>query len=44
MTGDPSDAVIIGVIVVLSVGLGFVNEYRSEQAVLNATVPLKRLA
>jgi Mg2+-importing ATPase len=32
-TGDPSDAVIIGVIVALSVGLGFVNEYRSEQAV-----------
>ncbi len=33
VTGDPSDAVIIGVIVALSVGLGFVNEYRSEQAV-----------
>ena len=32
-TGDPTDAVIIGVIVALSVGLGFVNEYRSEQAV-----------
>ncbi len=32
-TGDPTDAVIIGVIVSLSVGLGFVNEYRSEQAV-----------
>ncbi|HWS48054.1 MAG TPA: magnesium-translocating P-type ATPase, partial [Acidimicrobiia bacterium] len=32
-TGDPTDAVIIGVIVTLSVGLGFVNEYRSEQAV-----------
>ena len=28
-----ADAVIIGVIVSLSVGLGFVNEYRSEQAV-----------
>jgi P-type Mg2+ transporter len=33
LTGDPSDAVIIGVIVAASVGLGFVNEYRSEQAV-----------
>ncbi len=33
VTGDPSDAVIIGVIVGLSVGLGFVNEFRSEQAV-----------
>ena len=33
LTRDPSDAVIIGVIVGLSVGLGFVNEYRSEQAV-----------
>jgi Mg2+-importing ATPase len=33
ITGDPSDAVIIGVIVALSVGLGFVNEFRSEQAV-----------
>jgi Mg2+-importing ATPase len=32
-TGGISDAVIIGVIVSLSVGLGFVNEYRSEQAV-----------
>ena len=32
-TGSGTDAVIIGVIVALSVGLGFVNEYRSEQAV-----------
>ena len=32
-TGDPTDAVVIGVIVGLSVGLGFVNEFRSEQAV-----------
>jgi Mg2+-importing ATPase len=32
-TGDPTDAVIITAIVFLSVGLGFVNEYRSEQAV-----------
>jgi Mg2+-importing ATPase len=33
LTGDPTDAVIIATIVVLSVGLGFVNEYRSERAV-----------
>jgi Mg2+-importing ATPase len=32
-TGGVTDAVIIAVIVFLSVGLGFVNEYRSEQAV-----------
>jgi Mg2+-importing ATPase len=31
-TGGHSDAVIIGVIVGLSVGLGFVNEYRAEKA------------
>ncbi len=30
--GEKSDAVIIGVIVLVSVGLGFVNEYRAEQA------------
>jgi Mg2+-importing ATPase len=30
--GQRSDAVIIGVIVALSVGLGFVNEYRAEKA------------
>ncbi|MGZ4436899.1 MAG: magnesium-translocating P-type ATPase [Nocardioidaceae bacterium] len=30
--GQRSDAVIIAVIVVLSVGLGFLNEYRAEQA------------
>ncbi len=30
--GERSDALIIGVIVVLSVGLGFVNEYRAEKA------------
>ena len=28
--GDRTDAVIIGVILVASVGLGFVNEYRAE--------------
>ncbi len=31
-TGDPTDAVIIGLVLALSVGLGFVNEYRSELA------------
>ena len=31
-TGDPTDAIIIGLILVLSVGLGFANEYRSELA------------
>jgi Mg2+-importing ATPase len=30
--GERSDAVIIGAIVALSVGLGFVNEYRAEKA------------
>jgi Mg2+-importing ATPase len=30
--GERSDAVIIGVIVALSAGLGFVNEYRAEKA------------
>ena len=30
--GERSDALIIGVIVALSVGLGFVNEYRAEKA------------
>jgi len=30
--GERSDAIIIGVIVALSVGLGFVNEYRAEKA------------
>ena len=32
VTGDPADAVIIAAILALSVGLGFVNEYRSERA------------
>ncbi|MGI8429328.1 MAG: magnesium-translocating P-type ATPase [Solirubrobacteraceae bacterium] len=32
-TGDVTDGVIISAIVVLSVGLGFVNEYRSAKAV-----------
>ncbi|WP_111719821.1 magnesium-translocating P-type ATPase [Homoserinimonas sp. OAct 916] len=30
--GEISDAIIIGVIVALSIGLGFVNEYRAEKA------------
>lgn len=33
LTGDVTDGAIISAIVVLSVGLGFVNEYRSAQAV-----------
>ena len=32
-TGDPTDAVIIAAIVVVSVALSFVNEYRAESAV-----------
>lgn len=32
LTGDPTDALIIATIVALSVGLGFFNELRSEQA------------
>jgi Mg2+-importing ATPase len=32
LTGDPTGAVIIATIVTLSVGLGFVNEYRSAKA------------
>ena len=32
LVGERSDAVIIGVIVAVSVGLGFVNEYRAEKA------------
>ncbi|WP_460002826.1 magnesium-translocating P-type ATPase [Microbacterium xylanilyticum] len=30
--GDVTDAVVIGVILMISVGLGFVNEYRAERA------------
>jgi P-type Mg2+ transporter len=33
LTGDVTDAAIVATIVLLSVGLGFVNEYRSEVAV-----------
>jgi Mg2+-importing ATPase len=31
--GDTTEALIIGVIIVLSVGLSFINEFRSEQAI-----------
>jgi P-type Mg2+ transporter len=46
LTGDPTDAIIITVIVVLSVGLGFVNEYRSARAVaaLHADIHYEALA
>ena len=33
LTGDPTDAIIIAVIIGLSVGLGFFNEFRAEVAV-----------
>ena len=33
LTGDATDAIIIAVIVALSVGLGFVDEYRAALAV-----------
>ncbi len=33
LTGDPTDAVIIAVIIFLSIALGFFNEYRAEVAV-----------
>jgi Mg2+-importing ATPase len=32
LVGERSDAIIIGVIIAVSVGLGFVNEYRAEKA------------
>ena len=43
-TGDPTDAFIIGIIVSLSVGLGFVNEYRSEQAVAALHAQIRQTA
>jgi Mg2+-importing ATPase len=43
-TGERSDAVIIGVIVGLSVGLGFVNEYRAEKAAGTGPLNLDTLA
>ena len=33
LTGDPTDAVIIAVIILLSIALGFFNKYRAEVAV-----------
>ncbi len=42
--GDRADAVIIGVIVSLSVGLGFVNEYRAERATEALHSRLRHLA
>jgi len=36
--GERSDALIIGVIVALSVGLGFANEYRAEKAAVTLPV------
>lgn len=44
LTGDPTDAVIIAVIVALSVGLGFINEYRAEVAVAELHARIKREA
>jgi Mg2+-importing ATPase len=46
ITGDSTDAAIIAAIVTLSVGLGFVNEYRAEVAVatLHANIRHETLA
>jgi P-type Mg2+ transporter len=43
-TGDPTDGAIIAAIVVLSVGLGFINEYRSELAVAALHANIRHLA
>ena len=43
-TSDATDALIIGIIVVMSVGLGFVNEFRSEQAVERLHTQIRRRA
>lgn len=42
--GDRSDALIILAIIALSVGLSFVNEYRSEQAVADLRARVRREA
>lgn len=42
--GDRTEALIIGVIIVLSVGLSFVNEYRSEKAVEELHSQVRHLA
>ena len=44
LTGDPIDAIIIAVIVALSVGLGFVNEYRAAMAVQQLHEKIRRQA
>ena len=44
LTGDPTDAIIIAVIVALSVGLGFVNEYRAAIAVQQLHEKIRRQA
>jgi P-type Mg2+ transporter len=44
LTGDPTDAIIIAVIVALSVGLGFVNEYRAAMAVQQLHERVRRQA
>lgn len=41
-TGDSTDGGIIAAIVLMSVGLGFVNEYRSEQAVAAPHANIRR--
>jgi Mg2+-importing ATPase len=42
--GDPTQAIIIGVILVASVGLGFVNEYRAERAAAELHSSLRHTA
>jgi len=44
LTGDSTDAIIIAVIVALSVGLGFVNEYRAALAVQQLHERIRRQA
>jgi magnesium-transporting ATPase (P-type) len=44
MTGDSTDALIIGAIILLSVVLGFVNEYRAEIAVEALHTRIRRVA
>lgn len=44
LTGDPTDAAIIAAIVVLSVGLGFVNEYRAANAVAALHSAIRHIA
>lgn len=44
LTGYPTDALIIAAIVALSVGLGFVNEYRAQAAVAALQARIRHLA